>query len=360
MAGNMRIIVFYSLVALSFGKDMISSLPAKRAKGCSIEGDIAFVVDNSNSIGHKNWETQLRFIEELVRGFVVGPNDVHIALLTYSTGYKIEFHLKEYETKEEVLARIRDSNYTGGSTGTDRGIRMMRIGIFNPRNRKGPRTGIPHVGIVVTDGCSDNPNATVSEARLAKTENIIMFAVGIGSETRFEELIDIATRPKEQHVFHVGDFDALASIQEVILQEICNALCPKNWTASGKKCYYVSSTALSYAEAGQRCVDLHYSATLATAKTKIEYKTITKMIYTKTGYNFSYYIGLDNERSGGADFIFADNSTSVLYSEWISEVPSGQRQGCVMLDKTHSFMWDVTECSVSLPFVCEIDKTRRT
>ena len=50
-----------------------------------------------------------------------------------------------------------------------------------------------------------------------------MFAVGVG-EAEFVELREIASRPTDQHVYTVGDFSAISSIKDALVQNVCESL----------------------------------------------------------------------------------------------------------------------------------------
>lgn len=48
------------------------------------QADIVFLLDSSDSEGPENFEKQKQFVQNFVRRFVVGPNNVRFASITFS------------------------------------------------------------------------------------------------------------------------------------------------------------------------------------------------------------------------------------------------------------------------------------
>lgn len=63
--------------------------------------------------------------------------------------------------------------YDGGSTYTGLGLTGMTTVSFS--TEAGHRTGVPKVGIVVTDGQSSSSSNTVAAAKKAKSAGIVIF-----------------------------------------------------------------------------------------------------------------------------------------------------------------------------------------
>ena len=50
----------------------------------------------------------------------------------------------------------------------------------------GDRPNVPNMGIVITDGRSNDPNATKMEAAAARAKGITMVAVGVGPNVEYQ------------------------------------------------------------------------------------------------------------------------------------------------------------------------------
>lgn len=58
--------------------------------------DIIFVADLSSSIGYDAFDQLTAFIKDVVGRFTIGPGNIQIGLVTYSTVAKTEFNLNKY------------------------------------------------------------------------------------------------------------------------------------------------------------------------------------------------------------------------------------------------------------------------
>ncbi|CAH1784875.1 unnamed protein product [Owenia fusiformis] len=86
---------------------------------------------------------------------------------------------------------------------------------------RGDRPGIPDVVIVVTDGKSDNEQATKDEAIKIHEAGINTFVVGVGDTLNTDELNMIATDPDFEHTYFAGDFDVLVNITQDLVEHTC-------------------------------------------------------------------------------------------------------------------------------------------
>ena len=83
--------------------------------------------------------------------------------------------------------------------------------------------GIPRVIIVVTDGQSNDPTATIAAANNVHDSNIIAYAVGVGNNILTTELNAIASDPDSQYVRLLSTFNVneLRGLQESLNNEAC-------------------------------------------------------------------------------------------------------------------------------------------
>lgn len=120
-----------------------------------------------------------------------------------------------------MLAFIDTLLYKNEFTNTASGLEKMR-GIFDVAN--GDRLDVPNIGILLTDGQSQNQSNTIRQAVLARAEGIIMFAIGIGGRVNQAELEGIANDPDSDYVFNVDSFDALPNITDAVVNQTCIAI----------------------------------------------------------------------------------------------------------------------------------------
>lgn len=183
--------------------------------------DIVFLVDGSWSIGSKNFEQIRQFLFTLVNSFDVGPDHVRIGLVQYSTTPRTEFLLNTFQNKEDILQSISTLPYKGGGTKTGLGLDFMLTQHFVESAGSRAKENVPQIAVVITDGQSqDNVE---QHAQDLKSAGITLYAIGIKDADK-DELRDIASDPKDQHVYSVSNFAALQGISQSIVQTLCTTV----------------------------------------------------------------------------------------------------------------------------------------
>ena len=178
------------------------------------------MLDASNSIWNPDFKRQLAFVQNLVDQFLISDQHVRVAVITYGNHPRVEFHLNTFNLTSRLkkgIGRVRQEG--GRHTHTDRAIRLMRK--LSQSRPHGARPNITQVGIIITDGQSDNRTATVLEAAKARDLGIHLFAVGVGQYVDTYELYDIASRPVQQYVYRVHSYQGLDSIKDLLAIKTC-------------------------------------------------------------------------------------------------------------------------------------------
>ncbi|KAJ8334482.1 hypothetical protein SKAU_G00401210 [Synaphobranchus kaupii] len=183
--------------------------------------DIVFLVDGSWSIGTENFQQVLAFLASLVDSFDVGPDQVRIGLVQYSTSPVTEFLLNAYTDKQQILQQIQNLPYRGGGTKTGRGLEFMLAEHFVERSGSRANEGVPQLAVVITDGQSQD--SVKQQAEMVKRRGITLYAIGI-KDAVLEELQEIASDPDDKHVYSVSDFAALQGISQSVIQVLCTTV----------------------------------------------------------------------------------------------------------------------------------------
>ncbi|XP_049336161.1 collagen alpha-1(XIV) chain isoform X2 [Astyanax mexicanus] len=179
--------------------------------------DIVVLIDGSWSIGRLNFRLVRTFLENLVNAFDVGTDKVRIGLAQYSGDPRIEWHLNAFATKEAVIDAVRNLPYKGGNTLTGLALNYILTNSFKPES--GSRSNIPKIGILVTDGKSQD--AVDVPAQSLRDAGVELFAVGVKNADE-NELKIIASEPDETHVYNVADFSIMSTIVEELTRSVCD------------------------------------------------------------------------------------------------------------------------------------------
>ncbi|KAM6925907.1 collagen alpha-1(XIV) chain-like [Lycodopsis pacificus] len=179
--------------------------------------DIVILVDGSGSIGLINFRLVKTFLENLVRAFSVEFDKTRIGLAQYSGDPRIEWHLNAHTTKEAVIEAVKNLPYKGGDTMTGLALTFILETSFKPE--AGSRPGVPKIGIVITDGTSNDD--VIPPARSLREAGIELFAIGV-KDADENELKAIASPPEETHVYNVADFSVMSDIVESLTKTVCD------------------------------------------------------------------------------------------------------------------------------------------
>uniref|UniRef100_A0A3B3X1D4 Collagen, type XIV, alpha 1a n=1 Tax=Poecilia mexicana TaxID=48701 RepID=A0A3B3X1D4_9TELE len=178
--------------------------------------DIVILVDGSWSIGRINFKLVRMFLENLVNAFDIGIDKTRIGLAQYSGDPRIEWHLNTYSTKEAVIDAVKNLPYKGGNTLTGLALNFVSDYCFKPES--GSRVGVPKIGILITDGKSQDD--VVPPAESLRKAGVELFAIGVKNADE-NELRSIASEPHHTHVYNVADFNIMSSIVEGLTKTVC-------------------------------------------------------------------------------------------------------------------------------------------
>ncbi|XP_052276838.1 collagen alpha-1(XIV) chain-like isoform X2 [Dreissena polymorpha] len=193
--------------------------PTTTRAACGLKpADIVFVLDSSDSEGAENFKKQVDFVYNFAAQFSIGVNSVQFSVVTYSTDVQNIFYFNDHLTRQEVLQAIRNNiTYLGQGTNTSGALQQVREN--NLQTKHGARPNAQNFVIVITDGRSDDTNATRSEAHeLQKIAQVL--SVGIGPRVDSSELAAIASNHK---VLTVDTFELLQTFKQQLTDLACQS-----------------------------------------------------------------------------------------------------------------------------------------
>ena len=153
-------------------------------------------------MGFSNFQTELQYVAEFAKHYVIGPNNVQIGIVTFATFVRNEFEMNTTNNINDLEKAILNVNYIRGSTHTGTALQYVRLNSFKPHT--GERKNVPNFLVVITDGKSNGNMPVISEALiLHKSTNLETFAIGVGQGVNKPELDAIASSPS--HVLLVTD-----------------------------------------------------------------------------------------------------------------------------------------------------------
>ncbi|KAI1231308.1 hypothetical protein IHE44_0008249, partial [Lamprotornis superbus] len=178
--------------------------------------DLVFLIDGSKSVRPENFELVKKFINQIVDSLEVSDKQAQVGLVQYSSSVRQEFPLGQFKNKKDIKAAVKKMSYMEKGTMTGQALKYLVDSSFSAIN--GARPGVPKVGIVFTDGRSQD---YISDAaKKAKDSGFRMFAVGVGNAVE-DELREIASEPVAEHYFYTADFRTISKIGKKLQIKIC-------------------------------------------------------------------------------------------------------------------------------------------
>ncbi|XP_050812637.1 integrin alpha-X-like [Gopherus flavomarginatus] len=183
--------------------------------------DIALLIDGSSSIQHVDFEKMKKFLSEIMKRF--RSTDTQFALMQYSHWFRDHFDFSEYRRSRDPDSLLKSVRQLSGATCTASAIQKVVQELFTAG--RGARDEAAKILIVITDGEKSGDPLSYSDAiPEAQRAGIIRYAIGVGeafsSAAAQEELQEIASKPSNEHVFRVDNYDALQSIQSQLQEKL--------------------------------------------------------------------------------------------------------------------------------------------
>ena len=116
----------------------------------------------------------LAFVKDFLSDADIDGGVVRVAVYMYASFNSVEFHLKDYKKKSDLLRRIdqlRYNKHVGWHTATACALRDFAGKIFKPW--AGDRPDAENVGIIVTDGMNNHCGQPLRQAEKGRPDLII-------------------------------------------------------------------------------------------------------------------------------------------------------------------------------------------
>ncbi|CAO2583477.1 Integrin alpha-X [Lemmus lemmus] len=183
--------------------------------------DIVFLIDGSGSISYSNFKIMLQFVETVMSQF--RRPHTQFSLMQFSDRFLTHFTFKDFISTSNPLILLKYVDQLRGFTYTATAIKKVITELFTAQN--GARKDATRVLIVITDGRKEGDNLNYDDViPTAEAAGIIRYAIGVGraffnAQSR-QELVNIASKPSQEYIFNVENFDALKDIQNQLKEKI--------------------------------------------------------------------------------------------------------------------------------------------
>ena len=171
---------------------------------------MGFVLDSSGSL-KADYGREKDFVKNVAAAFGVGPDASRAGVVTFSYDAEHSIKMGDHDTLQSFMTAVDNIPLMGYTTRIDKALRLTQKELFESKN--GARPGVPKILVILTDGSQTKDNDAVDPATIAKeiaASGIMVLVVGIGSEVKNDELLQIAGDQSE-NLFTAASFDELVS-----------------------------------------------------------------------------------------------------------------------------------------------------
>ena len=121
---------------------------------CHAETDVILIVDSSGSIEFNergDYELEKQFVINVINSLgVLGPQDIQIGMVLFSTSAQNIFFLNTYQDKGQMINAVNNIPYLEQQTDIIEAFQVVRDQQLIPS--RGDRPSVPNVAIIITDG----------------------------------------------------------------------------------------------------------------------------------------------------------------------------------------------------------------
>ena len=179
-------------------------------QGCTRDFYIMFVLDSSGSIGPDDYEIMKGFVANVILS-LNATEESRIGVINFSSSAELVIHLTAARDLNRLANQVGAIVYVGDGTRTDLALDLMVENLRFAHDH-----GAIPIGILLTDGQSNEASLTLKAAARVHNADISMYTFGIGS-TNPDELQAIASKPLTDYSFYISTFRAADFDQRVTL-----------------------------------------------------------------------------------------------------------------------------------------------
>eukprot|EP00038_Savillea_parva_P004745 m.141694 g.141694 ORF g.141694 m.141694 type:complete len:281 (-) comp11564_c0_seq2:330-1172(-) len=177
--------------------------------------ELVFVVDASASVPASGFQESRDFIVDTTDRLTIGPSNVRAAIINFSFTARLHLSLADGTSQSAIDTSAADMQAEGSITNTHLGLDLSRTHLASVGRSDAVA---PHMVVVLTDGSSSDPSATVTAANNLLNAGVDVLAIGVGNVNVTE--LNIITG-NANRVFQIADFTTLDTVVDQIATLAC-------------------------------------------------------------------------------------------------------------------------------------------
>lgn len=202
-------------VLFSFSK-RFSLMYCVLADAKDIAKDVVFLLDGSDGT-RSGFHAMSAFVQRIVEKLNVDESKYRVSVVQYSDNPKVEFYLKTYSTKADVLNTIKVLKHKGGrEANTGAALQFVRHQVFTSSSGSRRLQDIPQILILMSSRSSSDE--VIGPAMALKDIDIKTISIGVENA----DLDELKTVSFQSQFAYVNGFDGFPLIQSQLVSAIKN------------------------------------------------------------------------------------------------------------------------------------------
>uniref|UniRef100_A0A3Q2QAF6 VWFA domain-containing protein n=1 Tax=Fundulus heteroclitus TaxID=8078 RepID=A0A3Q2QAF6_FUNHE len=157
--------------------------------------DIMFLIENSERITSEDFEKMKEFMKSVVSKSIGGQNNVHVGVMQFSTRPKLEFPLKRYVSKEDILGAIDNIKQLNGNVQT--GLALSQVSRYFDA-AEGGRTELRQNLVLITFNKAVDDVA--GPAKALRDKGVFIYSIGV-VDANYAQLQEISLSKEMKSVY---------------------------------------------------------------------------------------------------------------------------------------------------------------
>ncbi|XP_051503354.1 collagen alpha-6(VI) chain [Myxocyprinus asiaticus] len=191
--------------------------------------DLVFLIDGSESIKKPSWEIVRKTISGIVNELDIVPDKWRVGVAQFSDIFIDHFNLDTYSSLAEVDKVILNLTQRKQGTNTWAALKSIK-NYFTPERGSRIAEGVAQNLLLITDGEANDEKDLNALADL-RAKNIEIYVIGVGSEIRKSELLEIAGSPDR---FLIETFESLKL--KTTIKKVISLLCTSDSSIDPRDC----------------------------------------------------------------------------------------------------------------------------
>ncbi|KAI7808924.1 putative collagen alpha-3VI chain [Triplophysa rosa] len=188
----------------------------EEADAKDIAKDVVFLLDGSDGT-RSGFHAMSAFVQRVVEKLNVEESKYRVSVVQYSDNPKVEFYLKTYSTKAEVLNAIKVLKHKGGrEANTGAALQFVRHQVFTSSSGSRRLQDIPQILILMSSKSSSDE--VIGPAMALKDLDITTISIGVENA----DLDELKTVSFQSQFAYVNRFDDFPLIESQLVSAIKN------------------------------------------------------------------------------------------------------------------------------------------